>query len=391
MAQRILIATCLIMVLACFGLVGFVWSESHRWSRANLVLIEEAQRTNQAILKQLETLSRSQQPAPRASDWIPVTFRLSLEKSDGPPAVGYEIRIGRGEGGSDKDDAIRRLTDAGGQADFGVVQPGDWEYRIKADCDETRYWHAMANFNAIPGSDVAKEIICPKSPPDRASVNIRVAWPADLSGKDLRLIALFRHNSVTYQTRLWWSLWNPQDQKSIQSREILCGSGSRQVELGAGNYPLVWRPARENEMVGVYAYGGPERLTDSNRVYADLGPASEVSDSGPIDIDAGTYALERLIILGGGDASKANEAGRIRFEVFALAGDPPLRLAVRQGPSVWGSYSTEVQSRSSTPLLSSSRRANDRFEAQPGKAAEWTITLPDELTKEIRSKLNDRK
>jgi hypothetical protein len=391
MAQRILIATCLIMVLACFALVGFVWSESHRWSQANLVLIEQAQRTNQAILKQLETLSRSQQSAPRVSDWIPVAFRLSLEKSDGPAAVGYEIRIGRGEGGSDKDDAIRRLTDEGGRADFGVVQPGDWEYRITAACDETRYWNATSNFNAVPGSVVAKEIICPKAPPDRASVNIRVAWPAELSGKDLRLIALFRHNGVTYKIPLWWSLRNPQDQKSIQSREILCGPGSRQVELGAENYPLVWRPARENEMVNVYKYGGPEKLTDSNRVYADLGPASEASGSGPIDIDAGAYALERLIILGDGDASKANEAGRIRFEVYAIGGDPPLRLAVRQAPSVWGSFYTGVQSRSSTPFLSSSRTTSDRFEALPGKTAEWTITLPDELAKEIRSKLKGQK
>ena len=129
MAQRILIALCFLMMAACFGLVGFVWSESSRWSQTNLGLINQAQKTNQEILKQLETMSRPAHPS-KADEWIPVTFQLNLEKSDGPPAVGYQILVGRGSNGTQKDGAIHRTSDADGQADFGVIQPGDWESQL---------------------------------------------------------------------------------------------------------------------------------------------------------------------------------------------------------------------------------------------------------------------
>ncbi len=58
MAQRILIATCFVMVAICFVMVGFVWSESSQWTQANLGLLNQAQRTNQEILKQLEVMAK---------------------------------------------------------------------------------------------------------------------------------------------------------------------------------------------------------------------------------------------------------------------------------------------------------------------------------------------
>jgi hypothetical protein len=150
MAQRVLIATCLIVVVACFGIVGLVWSQSNRSAaqaaEANRRLAEllgQTQATNQEMLRQLQAMAKPAQPA-KSADWIPVKFVLKVDEAGGPPAVGYEVILGRGHGGTMKADSIHRSSDANGLADFGVVQPGDWEFTIQAGP-----WHATGGLNAI--------------------------------------------------------------------------------------------------------------------------------------------------------------------------------------------------------------------------------------------------
>src|SRR5262245_32616076 len=165
MAQRMLIVTCLVVMAACFGLVGLVWIQSKvsatQAAEANLrlaALLTQNQATNQEMLRQLQAMAKPAQPS-RNGDWIPVKFQLTMEKPDGPPAVGYEVILGRGHGGADKAESIHRRSDADGLADFGVVQPGDWEFTIRAG-----FWNTTGGLNAIPGSSIFQEIVCPKSP-----------------------------------------------------------------------------------------------------------------------------------------------------------------------------------------------------------------------------------
>src|SRR5262249_27038932 len=150
MAQRVLIATCLLVMAACFGVVGLIWSQTSRSAaqaaEANRQLAEllgQTQATNQEMLRQLQAMAKPAPPA-KSADCIPVWFKLTGEKPDGPPAVGYEVILGRGHGGSEKAESIHRRSDANGLADFGVVQPGDWEFSIRA-----HPWHASGGLNAI--------------------------------------------------------------------------------------------------------------------------------------------------------------------------------------------------------------------------------------------------
>ena len=64
--------------------------------------------------------------SPRSPDWIPVSFELTQDTPDGPAAVGVQASLGRGNQGS----AIQRVSDDKGAIDFGVVQPGDWEFTL---------------------------------------------------------------------------------------------------------------------------------------------------------------------------------------------------------------------------------------------------------------------
>ena len=408
MAQRILIATCFVMVAACFGLVGFVWSESNRWSQVNLVLIDQTQRTNQEILKQLETLAKSPQTPRKSDEWIPVSFKLTVEKPDGPPAVGYEIWLGKGEGGSRKDGAIRRYTDDKGLADFGVIRPGDWEYRIQADCDDGRYWFASWNLNAVPGTKVFEQIRCPRRPPDRGAVRVRVAWPEDLSSQNLHLIALFRLKAHTYQGPPRWWLSDPQDQQSTRSREILCGPGSQQAEIVSENYPYFWRPATQIEARTsrgerglllpdpVALTGSPDASSEasaiSNRVYAEFNSTPEFSDSGGIEIEAGKYRPERLIVLQTRAATKPGR-GTDQFEVLAMGGGPSITPGARDeasGKDIPYAF-LEARVLQASTKTQSLRGMDDAFEAQAGQVKEWTITLPGELIKAVRGKLAAKK
>ncbi len=175
MAQRVLIATCCVMMAACCGVVGLVWSQSNRATaevaEANRHLADvlgQTQATSQEMLRQLQAMAKPAQPA-KSAEWIPVTIKLTVEKPDGPPAVGYEVRLGEGSGGSARVAAIHRRTDATGLADFGVVKPGDWEFSIHAG-----KWSTTGGLNAVPGTSVARAIVVPKVPPDQAQVRLRV-------------------------------------------------------------------------------------------------------------------------------------------------------------------------------------------------------------------------
>ncbi len=133
-------------------------AEAAEANRRFAEVLGQTQATNQEMLKQLQAMAKPAPPA-KSGDWIPVRFKLTVEKPDGPPAVGYEVVLGRGYGGTKNNGAIHRRSDATGLADFGVVQPGDWEFSIQAGLRDTR-----GGLNAIPGTPVVKEIVCPKRP-----------------------------------------------------------------------------------------------------------------------------------------------------------------------------------------------------------------------------------
>ncbi len=394
MAQRILIATCFLMVALCLFLILVTFAESNRWTQGNLAMLNQTQRTNQEMLRQLEALANSARASSKVEEYIPVRFQLYLEDLGGPPAVGYQILLGRGDGGTSKEGVIRRDTDADGMADLGVVQPGDWEYRLQAGP-----WQSTGRLNAVPGTEVVKQITCPKVPPEQASVKVRVVWPAELADKNLRAIALFRHLGVSYQEPLRWNL-----RSSIQ---LLCGPKDEMAEIpssddgggggDAGNLQ-VWRDVNKTDQMGQTIWrNSKEDLHTPNRYFMYLDSTSILGGTNPIELDAGRYALDRLILLrtaGFPPSRNVHQSGS------DAPGDPVECLAMfdRRGQSIPMSIVGEGNGGSNlvvseVPIsgltkIRSSRAILNPFEAPPGKTSEWTITLPEELIKLVKRKLN---
>ena len=174
MAQRVLIATCLVVMLACGASVGLAWNwmnqdrlvrnrEAAAAIEANRRLADalaQAQNTNKDMLNKLSEMSEAIRH-PLSPDWNPVSFKLTEESASGPPAAGVSLILTRNEGTTPA--VVSRTSDASGLADFGAVRPGDYTYQLIRNWPKGNFV-ADGQFNVRPGTEVHKSIICPQSP-----------------------------------------------------------------------------------------------------------------------------------------------------------------------------------------------------------------------------------
>jgi hypothetical protein len=382
MAQRMLIVTCLVVIAACFGLVGLIWNQSSRSAsevaEANRRLAEllgQTQATNQEMLRQLQAMAKPAQPA-KSADWIPVSFKLTMEKPDGLPAVGYEVILGRGHGGSSKAESIHRSSDANGLVDFGVVQPGDWEFSIRAGLRNT-----TGGLNAVPGASILKEIVCPKSPPDRAQVKVRVDWPGPLADRDLVAVASFQLEAQTYQPPLVWSTLGDFEMRGIQ----FIGRPRRGFTPLDQGLDLIAKDLDPEEWSGGHQFNQayvPDRLRREGKIHGVLPLDPSTPEEGPLEVWAGRYSLARLMLFRPLPDRPGTRAGESEL----------LSLMVGQGPGVHVLVKPRGMSNFYAPLRShhmtwSSLDPSDHFEARPGQTGEWVISLPEEMIREVEKRL----
>jgi hypothetical protein len=382
MAQRVLIATCLLVMAACFGVVGLIWSQTSRSAaqaaEANRHLAEllgQTQATNQEMLRQLQAMAKPAQPA-KSAEWIPVSFELTVEKPDGPPAVGYEVILGRGHGGTMKPESIHRRSDASGVADFGVVQPGDWEFTIRAGIRST-----TGGLNAIPGTSILKEIVCPKSPPDRAQVKVRVDWPGPLADKDLVAVATFEPKGLTYQPPL---VWGPMGSLQFNGVQIIGRARDGFIILDQDLDLSVDTEPKETPAGNRHSQAYLDRLRSQGKIHGVLLLDSSTPGEEPLEVWAGRYSLARLILFHA--LSDRKDTGARECELLTLMDrhDQGVQVTL-PGGMMSGPVSLPLRGHR---MKFSSLDQYDRFEARPGEASEWVIPLPEEMAKEVEKRLS---
>jgi hypothetical protein len=401
MIQRVFVATCLIVTLASLSLLGLVWhqsnqavnaaavatrqlAEAHATNQAKMVeLFTQAQSTNAEMLKQLQTMAKPAQ-SPPTSDWIPLSFKLTLETPDGPPAVGYEVKLQKGSAGL-FEGGMRRESDSAGLVDFGVVHPGDWEFALSRSWDEQHIWMCQGSFNILPETKVVKPIVCPGPQTARCEVKFRVQWPADLAAKDLRVQATFVQAPTVFQSPLKWNVVNSSgDHEHVA---LLCGPGLKLIELDGSTKLDLW-----------HHYESASEALSAQRVFGDWRSHPVRSESDVAAMDKGSFVLRRLIVLQPrarqnlatkGDrfailahAEASDEFGQ---EVETYLSDPdegklPLgsgwslkhfKGGVKVKPSYW-------------------RQHEGRFTARPGQVNDWSLSLPEELLSVVREQLESK-
>jgi hypothetical protein len=381
MTQRVLVISCIVLTLVSLSLAFLLFNQlvdSQRMAARMQVEMtaqrEQSAALQQQMLRELASMSKAAEN-PRAPDWIPVRFMLRQERSDGLPAQNVHASLGRGRGGSTKPEAIERNSDAQGIVDFGVIQPGDWEYTLSLPFEQGRpRWSAVGTLNALPGTRIENEIVCPRRPLPHVAVKPRVEWPPDLAGKKLVLLASLGHDGLTFESPLRWTAgffwWH-----------VLCGPDKPQARTVVGQGTL-WGLAQLDESVPLSAMP----------VYCDVrlvGPDRPGSEA--VSMEPGTYKIRHLVVLKPSSLPQKPEGDRARFQLVATTtwgGTQTVKL-FSQPPDDPDSESNQFQ-RQETGVRVSAKSwdsISGDLRADEGKVNEWTIRLPDELTAAIRDKL----
>jgi len=430
MTQRLLIGTCLLLIVISGAALALMRQQSvlaqRQIAEANAQLahaLAQSQATNQEMLKQLQKMADAVQPG-QSPDWIPVSFKLTQQTAEGPPAVGYGVSLGRaaeispgGRAGTGLEyppltEVVHRVSDGNGLVDFGVVRPGDWQFDLVGKWKGPNTWHCRGTLNVLPGIKVVKSIVCPKAPPDTAPVTLRVTWPDDLAAKNYMVEASFTHSGVTYQAPLQWTLGPNPNYALSSGRSLLCGPRDgkiKQADLRFRQTLYYWQfaDAAQGGMVDF----GSEKINRTH-LFADLQTKYARLEASAAKLDVGDYNLTGLATLRARPAHHLKVQGE-RFDVLAYT-----------APGQWGWYSgvspihtLQTPPDEAEPVYSSDNNrlvqewsggrtrnepSKDRFVTvsdsfwqgtgahfvvQPGAPSTWTIRLPDEIVKFLREEV----
>jgi hypothetical protein len=349
-------------------------------SQAKLVdLLTQSLYTNAGMLERLQAMANAAQST-QSPDWIPVSFRLTLETADGPPAAGYEATLVSASAGL-FDQGIRRESDSNGLVDFGVVHPGDWQFLLSKSCENGHKCKCQGSINVLPRAKVLKTIVCPKPAPEQVQcqVKLRVQWPADLANKNLVVLAAFEQQPTTFQPPLKWSIVDSAEK--LQARSLITGPGLRQMEIGGQTELALWYSPRQAQGVA--------------RVFGDLRSPGVQSEPTAIALEAGGFFFQQLLVLQP-RVRRKNTLNGERFEVLAFTESSDL-------------YEPSVDAYSSDPDddgdISSGRMSLPSFMggvnlgpcglympflARPGQVNEWTLEMPPEVVSVVRDRLANK-
>jgi hypothetical protein len=396
MTQRILVACCVLLVLVSLGLVGVFWMQTVQLRRMAMEQramaaerLHEAQQAQEKMLKQLQELSRSVARS-QTPDWIPVKFKLTQETADGPPAVGVKANLGKGNGGAKKPDSIERESDPQGIVDFGVVQPGDWEFLLTRPMADQTQWRTLGKLNALPGTTIEKTVVCPPLPEERMPISVRIDWPSDLKSKELYVAVGVSREPVEYQPPLRWRWSSPYG--SVIRQVLVVSSGGAPAErsrMMSIHPPTFWNNMQRN---------GLNEGQSRPMLLAALDSPSPNEGATQVHLEAGEYRCDRLIVLE--PASPHEDQNPIEdFRLLALAAktqqnwtyrtyDVP--MDVTRIPSVRPSFGNTLFPDDPVSPDYWNTRAGPLI-VEKGKPNEWVITMPEELLAKVRERLKDEK
>jgi hypothetical protein len=426
MMQRVLIASCVVVTAASLTLVGLTWRHVTMGQRDAVSAVAaamqamalqnaKAQATQQQMLKQMREMSEAIR-ASRSLEWNPVTFKVTEETPDGPPIAGVSIALNErvvGTGGLGMGQAAQKptlhLTDASGVADFGVVRPGDYFYRVFKDWDQ-EYLVTSGELRIEPGSQLNQRIVCPKTPLQRVPVRVRATWPADLERENLVLYASFAFTPIQRDGRSW-TLCDTRTSGALAGRQfsslasrtwpanrtVLCGPAKSMVQVLPTKTLSFWTLS-----------GRPQPTISADIRGTDVREITEPTSA--MEWERGTYDLSGLVVLRPNQPAGAS-AGSRRFEMLftsvSRSGNLSLNYFVLDKPpaveGVDGIRAGGTQRKAARAVTPPGTRVPVGFQesvpwdswsvgrapfaARPGQNNEFTISLPDEVLNVVREKL----
>jgi len=277
MAQRILASAAVVIAIASVAACGLLWKS-----------LEEVRRQNRELIVALgvkNELASVPQPSGKESpsDWLPLVVKLTTEK-DRPVQGSVDVRGEAIAGGKINQTAS---TDAAGEADFGLIPPGEYTVISMLQSPKARTSRSVL---LGPGRPTRIDVKCPE-PPGTYSIAFRVRPP-----EELKEIPLFYLANVQYQTVGNWTLNAERTQSAVF---LLNGTGA---VLGQTTYDKV--TVRELAGSGTYSVSfldtmpsdfplGPQTPLDAFKSNVTLWPMVKDPEAGQVGPES-RPALRRL-------------------------------------------------------------------------------------------------
>jgi hypothetical protein len=351
MAQRVVIGTCAVVVVASVVLVGIFWQQTVQAQLTAARQNAEARFREKEMLKQLQVMTDAIKH-PRSLDWNPVKFSFTEETADGPPARDVSVILLKLSDPSAR--GINRESTESGVADFGLLNPGQYSFLVARKWSEGTI-QTSGTLDVQPGEHLHKQIVCPKSAPQRAGVRLACDWPNDLKSERLVLYVRFdfRHLETVPGTDWTWSNRPP------SSRSHILFDPSELVSTYIRAAPTAKR------------YSG--EFLNINKADLDWQPPGAL-----VKFDSGSYGLTGLMVL---RELPAAEPGENRFARLAIVYPPA------HAPGSSGSYA-DITIKLPPEYW---QKTNTDFVAAVGATNKWMLPLPDELIQAVRNALKAAK
>ena len=154
-----------------------------------------------------------------------------------------------------------------------------------------------------PGEYVNKQIVCPKSAPQRASVRLACDWPNDLESERLVLYVRFQFSHLETVPGIKWTRSNAREPNKPHA-----------ILFGPSDLIATYIPDRNGSQAAPSAKAGPARFFDIREADLDSQPPGAL-----VELDSGSYDLIALMVL---RELPAAEPGRKRFECLAIVYPP---------------------------------------------------------------------
>lgn len=331
MTQRIVVGSSIFSMVASAALVVMVG-----------MMIHQQQQTNAALLEQISRLAPKTNETQPQNDqsWNKLTVRVTHERKDGPAGEGFQVVVRRapkiGEPQTQWEMPTASMTDASGTVDCGYIAPGIYQITVIAP------WHEQTDstMTVHAGKDHLEYIVAPAKIPEMTNVMIDVNNMPDALQASRNLIVIQFENTGTRNVadRIW----------KIEEGAVI---GDSMPAIMIVPNQGVWVTEFTNSIVM-----NAEAMVKSRR-WTQFDPNQEFT------IPASQYSLKiSRVKLKDRVTDRNNDTTK-----------PPLSPT----DQYWWSY---VEQGSVEPI--DVRKA---LVAELGKLNHWAITMPDDLTQQLRA------
>ncbi len=187
MSQRLMLVALLVVILIGLSSMGLTWSMIHEARAVNQGLLEQTRAATEALTR-FAVLGNAAGSGGKLRECSPLKVRLIDHEEAAAPLSGFKVTLSGFLFETEPENwaTFERTTDKNGEADFGLVRPGEHVLRMVTPWTE----ETKQTVTLIPGEPQTIDIFPPAALKE-TDVTIALDWPNDLANRGLWLVCDF--------------------------------------------------------------------------------------------------------------------------------------------------------------------------------------------------------